>query len=186
MKTFLLKLFIIFSISFSFFTTTSCNDDETLFDPIEQRKRDDLIIEEFLEDNSLTAQKTASGIYYIVETQGIGTAPIYGDTVLLHFTGMLIGTEVTRNGENNIYGDIFATSIYGEEPVELSVGQVYNTPFNLPIGWDEAIKTTKKGQKVTFFFPSELGYGRAGIRTFIPPYSVLVFDVEILEIKPAF
>jgi FKBP-type peptidyl-prolyl cis-trans isomerase len=186
MKLVVCKLCILSILSFLAFFNTSCDDDSSTFDPIEQRKRDNIIIEEFLEENNLTAQVTSSGIYYIIEKQGIGTSPLYGDTVVLHYTGMLIGSKVVKNEDNNIYGDVFATSVYSQEPVTVTVGQVYNTPFNLPSGWTEAIQTTKKGQKITFFFPSHLGYGSAGIRSFIPPYSVLVFDVEILDIKPAF
>ncbi|GAB4332612.1 MAG: hypothetical protein OHK0038_08360 [Flammeovirgaceae bacterium] len=186
MKLTIIKIFILSILSALAFLNTSCDDEDTSFDPIEQRKRDNTIIEEFLEENNLTAQKTVSGIYYIVEKQGTGAFPLYGDTITLHYTGMLIGSKVVKHEENNIYGDIFATSVYSTEPVVVTVGQVYNTPFNLPLGWDEAIKTTKKGQKVTFFFPSELGYGSSGIRSVIPPYAVLVFDVEILDIKPAF
>lgn len=181
------QLKIIYLLLISVFFQWACTDtNEQSIDPIERRRMDDLIIEDFLRFNNLKAQKTPSGIYYITEKIGKGNLPTFGDTVLFHYTGMVISSQVTHYEIGKIYGDIFSTSIYSPKPITMSIGQIYNTPFNLPQAWDEMIRMMRKGQRTTFILPAELAYGRTGIRGIVPPYAIVVFDVEIIDIIPTF
>lgn len=165
----------------------ACTDiNEQSIDPIERRRMDDIIIEDFLKFNNLSAQKTPSGIYYITEKIGTGNLPIFGDTIIFHYTGMVISSRVAHYEIGKIYGDVFSTSIYSAKPMRLSVGQVYNTPFNLPQAWNEMVRMMRKGERTTFILPSELAYGRLGVRGIVPPYAIVVFDVEMIDIIPAF
>jgi FKBP-type peptidyl-prolyl cis-trans isomerase FklB len=108
---------------------------------------------------------TASGLQYRVITEGAGDAPKATDTVKVHYEGRLIS------------GDIFDSSIARGEPVSFPLNGV------IP-GWSEGVQLMKVGSKFEFTIPSALAYGPSGAGP-IPPNSVLVFDVELLEINPA-
>ncbi|MDG1156546.1 MAG: FKBP-type peptidyl-prolyl cis-trans isomerase [Litorivicinaceae bacterium] len=108
---------------------------------------------------------TASGLQYRVITQGAGDAPKATDTVKVHYEGRLIS------------GDVFDSSIARGEPVSFPLNGV------IP-GWSEGVQLMKVGSKFEFTIPSALAYGPSGTGP-IPPNSVLVFDVELLEINPA-
>ena len=108
---------------------------------------------------------TAAGLQYRVITGGAGDAPKATDTVKVHYEGRLIS------------GDIFDSSIARGEPVSFPLNGV------IP-GWSEGVQLMKVGSKFEFTIPSALAYGPSGTGP-IPPNSVLVFDVELLEINPA-
>ena len=108
---------------------------------------------------------TASGLQYRVSTEGAGDAPKATDTVKVHYEGRLIS------------GDVFDSSIARGEPVSFPLNGV------IP-GWSEGVQLMKVGSKFEFTIPSALAYGPSGTGP-IPPNSVLVFDVELLEINPA-
>lgn len=119
---------------------------------------------EFLEKNKTQAgvKTTASGLQYIVEKEGDGKTPTANDTVKCHYRGTL------TNGEQ------FDSSYDRGQPAEFPVSGV------IP-GWTEALQLMKVGGKVKLFVPPELAYGPSG-RPGIPPNSVLIFEVELLDI----
>lgn len=106
---------------------------------------------------------TASGLQYQVVQEGKGDSPKETDTVKVHYTGTLV------NGEK------FDSSVDRGEPAEFPVNGV------IP-GWTEALQMMKPGAKWKLFIPPDLAYGPQG-RPGIPPNSVLIFDVELLEVK---
>ncbi|ACB77296.1 FKBP-type peptidyl-prolyl cis-trans isomerase [Opitutus terrae] len=106
-----------------------------------------------------------SGLVYEIEQQGEGPTPKPTDTVKVHYTGKLVN------------GTTFDSSVQRGEPVEFQLDQV------IP-GWTEGLQKISKGGKIKLYIPPQLGYGDEG-RPQIPPASTLVFDVELLEIKPA-
>ncbi len=125
--------------------------------------------EKYLAENAKKpgVETTASGLQYEVITMGTGPKPTATDEVKVHYTGRLIdGTE-------------FDSSVSRGEPAVFPVGQV------IP-GWVEGIQLMPVGSKFKFHIPSDLAYGSGGAPGgAIPPNSVLVFDVELLEImKP--
>ncbi|MGZ3774390.1 MAG: FKBP-type peptidyl-prolyl cis-trans isomerase [Pseudobdellovibrionaceae bacterium] len=119
---------------------------------------------EYLEKNKTAAgvKVTASGLQYIVEKEGNGPTPTKEDVVKVHYKGTL------TNGEQ------FDSSYDRGQPAEFPVGGV------IP-GWTEALQLMKVGGKMKLFIPPELAYGPSG-RPGIPPNSVLVFEVELMEI----
>ncbi len=123
--------------------------------------------EAFLADNAKQdgVTVTASGLQYKVLAEGSGDSPKVTDTVKVHYEGRLIS------------GDVFDSSIARGEPVSFPLNGV------IP-GWSEGVQLMKVGSKFQFTIPSALAYGPAGTGP-IPPNSVLVFDVELLEINPA-
>lgn len=106
-----------------------------------------------------------SGLQYKIITKGTGTkSPGLTDRVSVHYKGSLI------NGKE------FDSSYSRNQPAEFQVDQVIK-------GWTEALQKMKKGDKWTLYIPAELAYGERGAGSLIPPNSVLIFEVELLDIK---
>ena len=110
-------------------------------------------------------KKTDSGLLYQVEKEGSGDAPKDSDTVVVNYKGALID------------GKEFDNSYSRGEPLSFRLDGV------IP-GWTEGLKHVKKGGKIKLVIPPNLAYGKNGVPG-IPPNSTLVFDVELLDIKPA-
>ncbi|HWV10174.1 MAG TPA: FKBP-type peptidyl-prolyl cis-trans isomerase [Pseudomonas sp.] len=119
---------------------------------------------EFLAENAKRDGITvlASGLQYEVLTAGEGAKPSREDTVRTHYHGTLID------------GSVFDSSYERGEPAEFPVGGVI-------AGWTEALQLMNAGSKWRLYVPSELAYGAQGVGS-IPPHSVLVFDVELLDV----
>ena len=106
---------------------------------------------------------TPSGLQYKVLTQGDGEVPQKTDKVKVHYEGRLID------------GTVFdASSKHGNEPATFRPDQVIK-------GWTEALTMMPVGSKWQLYIPQELGYGERQTGQ-IPPYSTLVFDVELVGI----
>jgi FKBP-type peptidyl-prolyl cis-trans isomerase len=106
---------------------------------------------------------TESGLQYETMVAGTGIAPTVADTVKVHYEGRLVN------------GQVFDSSIARGKPAEFGLSQV------IP-GWTEGLQLMKVGGKTRFTIPSDLAYGPGGTRG-IAPNSVLIFEVELLEIK---
>ncbi len=104
-----------------------------------------------------------SGLRYEIIAPGTGAAPKPTDTVKVNYTGALID------------GTVFDSSERQGKPMEFQLNSV------IP-GWTEGLQKISKGGKIKLFVPPSLGYGDDG-RPGIPPGSVLVFDVELLDIS---
>jgi peptidylprolyl isomerase len=107
-----------------------------------------------------------SGLRIILEKEGDGVIPRTGQIVSVHYTGMLED------------GNIFDSSVQRNKPFEFPLGQ-----GRVIKGWDEGFSELKVGSKATLIIPSELGYGKRGAPPRIPGDAVLVFEVELLEVK---
>ncbi|MCC3160339.1 FKBP-type peptidyl-prolyl cis-trans isomerase [Hymenobacter sp. 15J16-1T3B] len=131
-----------------------------------QKPVDDKLIQEYLQQNNLQAQKTASGLYYIVTEPGSGAKPTKGQTVSVHYRGTLLS------------GKEFDSSFKRGQPIDFPIGVGQVIP-----GWDEGIPLLSKGAKAVLLIPSGLAYGARGAGADIPPHAVLRFDVELVDIK---
>ena len=122
--------------------------------------------ERFLEENKLKegVQVTESGLQYEVLTMGKGAKPEATDHVKVHYHGTLID------------GTVFDSSVERGEPASFGLNEVIR-------GWTEGLQLMPVGSKFRFYIPQELGYGSRPQGDKIPPYSVLIFDVELLEIE---
>lgn len=124
--------------------------------------------QDFLNDNAMQpgVVTTASGLQYLVlEESADKTAamPLATDEVMVHYHGTMID------------GTVFDSSVDRGEPISFPLDGV------IP-GWTEGLQLMRVGDKYRFFIPSELAYGAAGAGP-IPPYSTLIFDVELLGIN---
>jgi len=106
---------------------------------------------------------TGSGLQYSVLRNSKGPRPNHGSRVRVHYHGTLLD------------GTVFDSSVQRGEPAEFALSQVI-------AGWTEGLTLMPVGAKYRFWIPSELAYGASGSPPVIGPNSVLVFEVELLNI----
>jgi FKBP-type peptidyl-prolyl cis-trans isomerase FkpA len=112
------------------------------------------------------ARKLAGGTIIKETKPGTGAKPTAADTVKVHYEGKLID------------GTVFDSSVKRGEPAEFALNRVIKC-------WTEGVQEMKAGGKAKLVCPSDIAYGDAGSPPNIKPGSTLVFDVELLEVKPA-
>lgn len=108
---------------------------------------------------------TPTGLQYSVQKKGKGKTIALGDKIKLHYTGKLVS------------GQVIDSSVERNEPFEFEL-----QPDGLIQGWVEGLQLMKKGSKFTFYIPYHLGYGEVGAPPTVPPFAVLIFEIEVLEI----
>lgn len=120
----------------------------------------------FLENNKKNEGviSTASGLQYKVLTAGTGKTPASTNNVTVNYTGKLID------------GSVFDSSVQRGQPANFGVSQVIS-------GWTEALQLMKEGDKWMLYIPYDLAYGERGSGAQIPPYSTLIFEVELIKVN---
>ncbi len=140
---------------------------------MEQQMQEDMLRAEqeeglmldYLAGENITVAPTSTGLYYVEREQGDGARVQSGDMVAVHYEGRLLD------------GTVFDSSYQRGEPIEFTVGRGHVIP-----GWDEGIGMMQVGGKATLVIPSFLAYGDRGAGPMIPPFSTLVFDVELVKV----
>ena len=112
--------------------------------------------------------ETASGLGYVEIVEGTGSRPKPGDSVSVHYTGWL------KSGQK------FDSSVDRGEPLVFPIGK-----GRVIKGWDEGVGSMKVGGKRKLIIPAHLGYGERGAGGVIPPGATLIFEVELLAVRPA-
>ena len=122
--------------------------------------------EDFLAENAKKEGVVTlpSGLQYKVLNSGNGATPKATDSVECHYEGRLIS------------GTVFDSSYQRGETATFGVNQVI-------AGWVEALQLMKEGDKWQLYIPYNLAYGERGAGAQIPPYSTLIFDVELVKVK---
>ncbi|TAE71451.1 MAG: hypothetical protein EAZ85_10785 [Bacteroidetes bacterium] len=124
-------------------------------------------IQNYIRANNLNAQGTGSGLFYVKTLSNpTGVVPKTGDSLQIHFTARLLSGKI-----------VDSTSVYYDKPdgIVLGIGTVL-------AGLDEGIRLMRTGERMTFLIPSYLAIGgRAS--TYIPPYSVLIYDLRLISVK---
>lgn len=135
---------------------SSCKKGEQ-FDAAQQARTDDAAIQAFMGAKSITAQKHASGLYYVISAPGSGNLTFTGNTVItVKYTGRFLDGTVFDQGS-------------------------FTYPLGLLIdGWQIGIPLIQKGGKIRLLVPSALGYAQYGQGT-VPPNAVLDFDIELTD-----
>ncbi|HNP95932.1 MAG TPA: FKBP-type peptidyl-prolyl cis-trans isomerase [Cyclobacteriaceae bacterium] len=145
----------------------------------EQMVIDGKKIDEYLAASNIEAQKTESGLRYIITKEGTGDPVAVGNEVSIDYAGYLLD------------GTLFDTSIEAVAKKEnsSSTGKAFG-PLTLQAGsgqvikgWEEAVLLMKKGTKMRVWIPSPLAYGPQARSAIIKPNSILVFDMEMIDIK---
>lgn len=146
-------LLLVFAIVFM----ASCSKDET----IDYITKNDEDIQAYIAANNLNAQKSTTGLYYVIDTPGTGNQPTTTDNVTVVYKGYFLNGSVFD--QSNAAG------------VSFNLQQVIK-------GWTEGITYFKEGGSGILLVPAHLGYGNKNYRS-IPGGSVLIFDIELKSIN---
>jgi FKBP-type peptidyl-prolyl cis-trans isomerase FkpA len=139
------------------FVAFGCKKKE---DASEQATKDEEAIKSYISSNNLTAIRTDSGLYYVIQSQGTGVSCNANSTVTVLYEGKLTN------------GNVFDSS-----PAQ---GATFGLQ-NVIRGWTEGIPYFKEGGVGTLIIPSALGYGASGTNG-IPANSVLVFNIQLIDV----
>lgn len=151
----MMKRILFFSLLVLAMCGSSCKKEESLSQQ-EQLAIDDQKIRDYLTAHNLEAQKTASGLYYIISDAGTGANPNINSTVTVQYNGTFLdGSSFDAN-----------TATF---PLA-----------NVIVGWQEGIPLFKLKGRGKLIIPSYLGYGPSGSGS-VPANSVLVFDIYLIS-----
>jgi FKBP-type peptidyl-prolyl cis-trans isomerase len=145
-----------------------------------QLAKDIEAIDGYLKLKSITAQQTPSGLRYVITKPGSGENAKAGQSVKINYTGFLLdGTCFDTSFEsvaraNNVFNEQRKPYV----PLDLTLGYQQVIP-----GWEEAITLMNKGAKMTVYIPSTLAYGAQRRSEIIVENSILMFDMELVDIK---
>lgn len=135
-----------------------------------QKGIDEELLQAYFKKNNLKPMKTASGLYYTISDPGTGENARKGQKISVNYTGKLL------NG--NTFDSNTDSAFHHTQPFELELGKGHVIK-----GWDEGLQLLKKGAKATLYIPSYLAYGSQDRSPQIPANSILVFDVQILDVQ---
>ena len=141
---------------FSVFIFLSCSNNDTDF---ERQTEEDII--KYIEDNDLNANRTNSGLYYVIDNSGSGTRPTSSSNVTVAYKGYFLDGSVFDQSDAN--------------GISFGLNQVIS-------GWTEGIPLFKEGGEGLLLVPSNLGYGD-NRRGSIPGGAVLVFDINLISVN---
>jgi FKBP-type peptidyl-prolyl cis-trans isomerase FkpA len=135
-------------------------DDKPIV-PVDYTEKNEAEILKYLADNKLTAQKTATGLYYIITEPGTGKQPTAASSVKVAYKGYY----TTKKG-------------FDQSP---DAGTTFGLQQVIQ-GWTEGIRLFKEGGSGVLIVPARLGYGSFDYRD-IPGGSVLVFDIKLIAVN---
>jgi FKBP-type peptidyl-prolyl cis-trans isomerase FkpA len=146
----------------------------------EQLQKELKIIDDYIEQKGIDANKSETGIRYLITKNGTGDLLQPGQTALVNYAGYLLDgnffdTNIKKLAEEN---GIYNLMREPYNPFEVTIDQ---TPVIK--GWHEALKLLSNGAKGTFYIPSTLAYGRQQKNDLIKPNTILIFDIEVLAVK---
>ena len=131
---------------------------------IEGLKNEEEAINTYILENNISVNPDINGLYFVPIRRGTGKQAMAGHRVSVHYTGKFLD------------GTVFDSSYSRGKPIEFELGRGY-----VITGWDQGILKMRKGGKALLLIPSDIGYGKG--RGQIPPYTPLVFEVELIDVK---
>lgn len=136
---------------------------DVIKDPVEHEQN---LLDAYIDDNEITVEPTTTGVYYIELVAGSGDLPSPDAEVTVHYKGSLL--------DGRVFDESSAAS-----PLVFNMGSQ-----NILPGFIEGVSKMRKGGKATVIVPWSEGYGAQGsAEGIIPPYSTLVFDLELADIR---
>ncbi len=136
---------------------------EAEYAKLEIKEKDDF--EQYIKTHNIHVKPSESGLYFIPIRESSGAKIEVGDLVLAHYKGYFLDEQIFDSSE-------------GREPFSFSVGYGQVIP-----AWDEAVLKMKKGGKAKIITPSKLAYGKSDPNIPIPPFSTLIFEIEIVDVQ---
>ena len=131
-----------------------------------QQAKESKAIADYVKANGITETPTESGLYILPQVEGQGNVAQWGDDVAVHYV------------LKNLKGEQLESSYYYERPMYFKIGGGEMIP-----AIEEAIMTMAPGAKVTLITPSNLAFGEVDLGETMPPYSPLLIELELVEIK---
>ncbi len=140
----------------------SCvNSDNELIEIIDFAVENELEIIDYIETNNLIAQRSDTGLYYVINEEGNGEQPTSTSNVTVVYKGYFVNDNVFDQSDS--------------DGITIGLNQVIQ-------GWTEGIAYFKEGGNGMLLVPSHLAYGNSGNGS-IPPGAVLIFDIELLSVN---
>lgn len=144
-----------------------------------QFAKDTVAIDKFLAEKAITAQKTESGIRYVITQPGAGSNATTGQNAKVNYTGYLLDG---KHFDTSVKAIAQEKGLYDQRREPYTPFDVVVDRSNVIKGWHDALKVMNKGSKATFYIPSTLGYGPQRASEVIAENSILVFDIEMIDI----
>lgn len=138
---------------------------------------DDKTLQEYFAENNIKAEKTASGLYYTIQSAGSGKQIEKGQTVSMMYTGKTLDGHIF---DSNVDAEVAKKNGHGSDPLTFVVGMGQMIP-----GVDEGAALLKKGAKATLYLPSPIAYGPQSPSPEIPANAIMIFEVEVKDVKAA-
>lgn len=146
----------------------------------EQLQKDIATIDAYLAEKNITAEKTESGIRYVITKAGKGENGQPGQISKVNYSGYLLDGQLFDSSVKSIAEQ---KGIYNPQREPYAPYDVTIDQSQVIKGWHEALKLMSKGSQGTFYIPSTLAYGPQQRSEIIKPNSILVFDMEVVELK---
>ena len=134
------------------------------------------IIAKYVAEKNITVKPNESGLYVIVNKKGTGKKAVAGSKVSVFYAGRLLNGKLFDTNIESVAKEAGRQGGHFQ-PFAFTLGQRMVIP-----GWDKGLVGLNKGSKATLIIPSNLAYGPSGAGNEIPPYSPLVFDVEVVAV----
>ncbi len=138
------------------------------------------ILEKYYADNNITPQKTKNGIGIVITEEGVGEKLKLGQSAKVNYSGYLLTGEYF---DSNVKEVAIEQGLYDERREPYGPYDIKIYLSNVIVGWHEAFAELKEGSKATMYIPSPLAYGPRERSEVIGPNSILVFDVEVVEVE---
>mgnify|MGYP002136185148 CR=1 FL=1 len=128
-------------------------------------------LKKYLEKRNIATTRTPNGVFVNVQDFGSGETVDSGKLIKVLYTG--------KNLDGKIFDSNMDTAFHkGNKPYEFLVGAQQVIP-----GWDEGLKVFKQGGKGTLYIPGMMAYKDQMVNKLIPPFSTLIFNIEIVEVQ---
>ncbi|MDB4927506.1 FKBP-type peptidyl-prolyl cis-trans isomerase [Mucilaginibacter sp.] len=134
-------------------------------------------INKYIADKKMKVTKTDSGLYYRVDKKGTGPTAAVNDTAVIVYVGSLFNGKIF---DTNILEKAQSAKIFNPKREYQPIG-IPVQPQKAIAGWIQGLQLLNKGAIATFIIPSKLAYGNNG-NGVIPPYSPLVYQIEVVSI----
>jgi FKBP-type peptidyl-prolyl cis-trans isomerase len=126
-----------------------------------------IILEQYLDQEKLPVEPERNGMYRIVLREGSDIHVEQGDTITINYEGRFLN------------GKFFDSTVKRNQPFQF----VFGTEWQVIKGLEDALAMMSEGEKSLFILPSEIAFGKEGSSTgIIPPYTSLIFEVEVLRV----
>jgi len=135
---------------------------------------DDKKLQDLFKKNNIKATKTSLGAYVELIQPGTGAVIDTSVVVKVNYTGRTLDGKMFDSNTDSSKGHV--------EPFNVNLTNDMSLGNSVIKGWTDGLKTLNKGAKAKFYIPSPLAYGKQKVGEDIPASSILVFDIEVLDV----